>query len=60
MSVDSSLWAYRVHNASLASITQRASRVTRYVTPLREDLAQISEARFNALMRDAFQKGSQV
>lgn len=60
MSVDSSLWQYRVLNASLASITQRATRSTRYVTPLRDDLAAISEARFNALMRDAFQNGSQI
>lgn len=58
MNVSSNLWQVQVLNASLASITQRASGVTRYVHPSTlppiETLAMVNERRFDNILREAF------
>jgi hypothetical protein len=63
LSIDSKLWSVRAYNGGLASITQRSSGVTRYVSrhsiPDADTLAASTEARFNKLMREAFHAAAQ-
>lgn len=58
INIDSKLWAVRAYNDAYAHITQRASGVIRTVDrsklPSCEELAAMSERRFDAILRKAF------
>ena len=58
LNINSKLWQVRAYNDALAHITQRASGATRHVSrsllPSQNDLAAMSERKFDAIMRDLF------
>lgn len=58
LSIDSKLWSVRAYNDGYAHIRQRASGEVRTVQrsklPSADALAAMSEARFDAVMRELF------